>query len=165
MQNNRWAIALLVLISAALACNFVTGAGMIVPTVQTGQSQPTVANASTASPTAGSPTVEPSPSSPAGANSTQYKTEFPLPPNITNFTDLGNGAINFQAKMNLKDTIAFYRGGFAKAGYKEREINTAITDTTFSMVFDGHPSGKAIVIQGVDLGGGSTNVNIRFEKL
>ena len=78
---------------------------------------------------------------------------------------MGNGAINFQATMSLKDVIAFYREAFAKAGYKERSINTAITDTTFSMVFDGHASGKAIVIQGVDLGGGNTNINIRFEDV
>jgi hypothetical protein len=33
------------------------------------------------------------------------------------------------------------------------------------MVFDGDPSGQAIVIQGVDLGNGKTNVNIRYEKV
>src|SRR3989304_4348511 len=77
---------------------------------------------------------------------------------------LGDGPINFQTDMNLTDTIAFYREAFTKLGYTERTINTAITDTTFSMVFDGHASGKAIVIQGVDLGG-STNVHIRFEAI
>jgi hypothetical protein len=33
------------------------------------------------------------------------------------------------------------------------------------MVWDGHPSGKAIVVQGVDLGDGSVNVNIRLEDV
>ncbi len=78
--------------------------------------------------------------------------------------DLGNGAINFQTKLSLQETLTFYREAFAQAGYTEREINTAITDSTFSLVFDGHASGKAIVLQGVDLGG-STNVNLRFEDL
>ena len=32
----------------------------------------------------------------------------------------------------------------------------------FSVVFDGHPSGEAIVVQGVDLGE-SVNINLRFE--
>jgi len=46
----------------------------------------------------------------------------------------------------------------------EREINTTIEDATFSMVFDGPPSGKAIVIQGVNLGE-AVNINIRFEDI
>ena len=50
-------------------------------------------------------------------------------------------------------------------GLKERTVNTAVTDSTFSFVFDGYKNGKAIVIQGVALGANSTNVNIRFESL
>ena len=101
----------------------------------------------------------------SGSNNGGHDTKFPLPSSVSNFTDMGNGGINFQTKTSLKDAIAFYREAFTKAGYKERSINTAITDTTFSMVFDGHASGKAIVIQGVDLGGGNTNINIRFEDV
>jgi len=100
----------------------------------------------------------------AGGNS-GYNTKFPLPGNVSNFTDTGNGSINFQTSMSLKDTIAFYRDAFGKQGLTERTINTSITDTTFSMVFDGDPSGQAVVIQGVDLGNGKTNVNIRYEKV
>ncbi len=96
-----------------------------------------------------------------GANGTK----FPLPPSVKNFTQTSSGEVNFQTSLSLKDTIAFYREAFTKAGLKERTINTAITDTTFSMVFDGDPSGKAVVIQGVDLGNGSTNVNIRYESV
>jgi hypothetical protein len=33
------------------------------------------------------------------------------------------------------------------------------------MVFDGDPSGKAVVIQSVDLGDGSRTVSIRFEDV
>jgi hypothetical protein len=75
-----------------------------------------------------------------------FDTGFPLLPDVTNFMSIGNGGINFQTKMNLKDAVAFYREAFAKAGYKEREINTVMNDTTFSLVFDGRASGKAIVI-------------------
>lgn len=94
-----------------------------------------------------------------------YNTKFPLPGNVSNFTAQGNGEVNFQTNMSIKDTIAFYRDAFTKQGLKERTDNTAITDTTFSLVFDGDPSGQAIVIQGVDLGNGKTNVNIRYEKV
>lgn len=90
--------------------------------------------------------------------------EFPLPEDVNNFDDLGNGAINFQTSLSLPDAVTFYRFEFMGLGYTEREINTSIEDTTFSMVFDGHESGKAIVIQGVDLGE-SVNINIRFEDI
>jgi hypothetical protein len=33
------------------------------------------------------------------------------------------------------------------------------------MVFDGHESGKAIVVQGVDLGDGMVNISIRLEDV
>lgn len=99
------------------------------------------------------------------AGSGGYNTKFPMPPNVSNFTETGNGSINFQTSLTLKDTIAFYRDAFKKGGLTERTINTSITDTTFSMVFDGDPSGKAIVVQGLDLGNGKTNVNIRYEKV
>lgn len=99
------------------------------------------------------------------SSSSGYNTKFPMPSSVSNFTDTGNGSINFQTSMNLNDTIAFYRDALTKEGLKERTINTAITATTFSMVFDGDPSGQAIVVQGVDLGNGKTNVNIRYEKV
>jgi len=105
---------------------------------------------------------------PAGADgygSPAPDTTFPLPTSVSNFTATGDEAINFQTKMSLEDTLAFYRAAFAKAGLIERTINTAITETTFSIVFDGDASGMAIVVQGVDLGGGSTNVNIRYEDV
>lgn len=94
-----------------------------------------------------------------------YNTKFPLPQSIKNFTETSDGQVNFQTPMSLKDTIAFYRQAFGKAGLKERTENTAISDTTFSLVFDGDPSGKAIVVQGVDLGNGTTNVNLRYESV
>jgi hypothetical protein len=98
-----------------------------------------------------------------GTGSSSYSTKFPLPSSVSNFTDNGNDSINFQTQTSLEDTIAFYRDAFGGSGLTERTITTAITDTTFSLVFDGDSSGKAIVVQGVDLGGGTTNVNIRYE--
>ncbi|MGE5073265.1 MAG: hypothetical protein ACM3MF_07550 [Anaerolineae bacterium] len=99
-----------------------------------------------------------------GGSGGNYSTKFPMPDSVINFTEMGNGAINFQTKMSIKDTLQFYRAAFEKQGLKERETNTAITATTFSLVFDGDTSGQAVVLQGVDLGNGMTNVNIRYEK-
>jgi hypothetical protein len=103
-------------------------------------------------------------SSPSG-NSGKYDTEFPLPNNVQNFTKLDDASINYQTSMKLNEVADFYRDAFMKAGYEERDIITVINDTTFSIVWDGHPSGRAIVVQGVDLGNGMTNVNVRFEDV
>ena len=96
--------------------------------------------------------------------STEYETVFPLPDTVLNFMDMGNDSINFQTELSIEETIAFYRQAFEAENLTERTINTANTKTTFSMVFDGH-AGGTIVIQGVDLGDGTTNVNIRFEDV
>ncbi|MBN1303569.1 MAG: hypothetical protein JXA13_03970 [Anaerolineales bacterium] len=92
--------------------------------------------------------------------------DFPLTKDAKQVMEVGNGGVNYQTEMGLDEVIAFYREELVtKQGLKEREILTSITDTTISMVFDGHPSGQAIVVQGVDLGGGAFNVNIRFEDI
>ena len=96
----------------------------------------------------------------------EIESEFPIPDDVDagSVMDMGDGAINFQTSLSLPDAVTFYRFAFIDLGYVEREINTSITDTVFSIVFDGHPSGKAIVIQGVTLGD-NTNINIRFEDI
>ena len=101
----------------------------------------------------------------APSNAT-VETEFPLPDDVDagSIQDLGDGAINFQTTLSLPDAVAFYRAAFADLGYIERDILTGIEDAAFSMVFDGHLNGKAIVIQGVDLGE-SLNINLRFEDV
>lgn len=95
-----------------------------------------------------------------------FEGDFPIPDDVDagSVMDLGDGAINFQTSLSLSDAVSFYRSAFADLGYTEREINTSIEDAAFSMVFDGHSSGKAIVIQGVNLGE-AVNINIRFEDI
>lgn len=94
-----------------------------------------------------------------------YDTKFPLPDNVSDFTAAGENSINFQTTLSLEESIAFYRDAFAQQGLTERTVNTAFTHTTFSLVFDGDPSGQAIVVQGVDLHNGKTSVNIRYENV
>ncbi len=101
----------------------------------------------------------------SGTGADAIRTDFPMPGSVSNLTDTGNGSINFQTQLTVEKTVSFYRDAFTKAGLTERTINTAITDTTFSLVFDGDASGKAVVVQGVDLGNGTTNVNIRYEDV
>jgi hypothetical protein len=111
-----------------------------------------------------SPDEEGSASESGGVDS-EYDTIFPLPDDVQDFLDLGDDSINFKTSLSVEGAIEFYRQAFKAEHLTERSLNTAITETTFSLVFDGHSSGKAIVIQGVDLGDGTTNINIRFEDL
>jgi len=106
------------------------------------------------------------PESPSDSSATDFDSVFPLPDDVQNFTGQGDESqVNFQTSLSLEDAIEFYRQTFKDENLFERDITTTITEEAFSMVFDGHGNGKAVVIQGVDLGGGITNINIRFEDL
>jgi hypothetical protein len=142
MENKRLILVFTVLLTTSLACSLFGGGD------------------------GGSEVSPPSEGDvPPPSGSGKYDTEFPMPPKVENYMDLGDGAINYQTPMKLEDVVAFYRVEFEKAGYEERDVITSIVDEAFSIAWDGHPSGKAIVIQGVDLGNGTTNVNIRFEDV
>jgi hypothetical protein len=107
----------------------------------------------------------PAPAEESAEEPVEYDTVFPLPDDVRNFTgEGGEGMVNFQTSLILDEAIDFYRHEFTDLGLTEREILTVIEDTAFSMVFDGWPNGKAVVIQGVEMEGGS-NINIRFEDL
>jgi hypothetical protein len=96
------------------------------------------------------------------------KTDFPIPEDAINYskspTPGVGGSVNFQTELSLTEAIEFYQNQFQEQGLTEREINTAITDSTFNLVFDGSENGLAIVVQGVNLGN-QRNINIRYEKL
>ena len=95
-----------------------------------------------------------------------YDTNFPLPDNVSNFDGAGGDSpINFQTDLSVEDVVAFYRDAFTSDGMTERDLLTAITSETASLVFDGHNSGQAVVLQVVDLGNGSSNVNLRLEDI
>jgi hypothetical protein len=145
MKHLRFFVTLAILLMAMLACSVFSG----------GSSE-----AGPSSDGGG----DPPPEAPMGSGSDKYDTEFPLPPKVENLTELSDEAINYQTSMPLTEVVEFYRGEFESAGYDERDITTVINDTTFSIVWDGHPSGKALVVQGVGLGDGMINVNVRLEE-
>ena len=99
----------------------------------------------------------------SGGNSA-VDTDFPLTDDAFNITITG-GTTLFQTKLSLEEVMDFYRAYYEPKGYTEDEILTELTDNVFNLVFVGDPSGDAVVIQGVDLGNGSTNVSIRLEGL
>ena len=92
-------------------------------------------------------------------------TDYPLPADAVNVISVGNDVVNFQTKLSLDEGLDFYKDQFGKLGYTERNILTVTSETIFSIVFDGHESGKAIVVQGVDLGDGTINISITLSDI
>jgi hypothetical protein len=147
MKTSRLFLAVVVLILGLLACQ-VAGGGSATdePSVPSGGTDATEAPAS------------------GGGDTSTVDADFPMPSDASNVMEMGGGVLNYQTKLTLDEAMDFYREEFVSGkGYKERDLLTVTSETTFSMVFDGHESGKAIVVQGVDLGGGTTNVSVRLE--
>lgn len=100
-----------------------------------------------------------------GRGETSVRADFPMTDDASNVIDTGNGSLLYYTRMSLEDVMNFYRDEYAARGYTERESLTTVTGGVFSMVFDGDPSGKAIVIQSVDLGDGTRTVAIRLDEV
>ena len=100
-----------------------------------------------------------------GGNGNTTSTGFPLTEDAYNINEIGDGSLLYYTNLSLEEVMAFYRAEYTSRGYTEREILTVVSDGVFSMVFDGDPSGKGVVIQSVDLGDGSRTVAIRLEDV
>ena len=146
--------AILVLVLASLACQTLSGGG--------GDDAPELPAPSDDGGVEVAPQESDDSESESGASG--FESEFPIPDGAMNVQEMG-GSTNFQVKMTLDEAIKFYQGALTQEGYTERPILHVTSETTFSMVFDGHESGKAIVVQGVDFGDGTVNVNIRLEDV
>lgn len=92
------------------------------------------------------------------------ETEFPITEDASNLTILA-GATNYTTSLSIEDAVEFYRNEFTALGYTERTVLTVIEEGTVSFVFDGHPSGQAIVVQMVDLSPLGVNINVRLEDV
>lgn len=157
MKKISVLLAIMALVFASLACQTVLGGGndinpvvTLPPIVDPGN--PTVATPET-------PSDSSDPGSTFGSDS-----EFPLPEDAVNVVNVA-GTVNFQTKLSIEEVMAFYRDTYGKQGLTERDTFTTVSDGVFSFVFDGDPSGKAILIQGFDVGDGTTNVSIILQDL
>ena len=158
MKYQSVYLALGLLVLASLACQTLSGGSG-------GGDQPPVAtNAGDSNP----PTVSTTESGSGGSGGTS-DSGFPITADAFNVTELGDGSLLYYTKLSLEEVMAFYRVEYTSKGYTERELLTVVDADTgvFSMVFDGDPSGKAVVIQSVDLGqgDGSRTVSIRLEEV
>ena len=151
MKYYRIYLAIAMLVLTTLACQALTGGGGNDPgaTTEPGNSNPPAA------------TMAP--------GSTTSDTGFPMTADAYDVTEIGDGSLLYYTKLSLEEVMAFYRAEYTSRGYTEREILTVVEPDAgiFSMVFDGDPSGKAVVIQSVDLGqgDGSRTVAIRLEDV
>ena len=83
--------------------------------------------------------------------------DFVMPEDASNLMQIGDGTINFQTSLSIPDVISFYRFALIELNYTEREVLTTLDDMSFNIVFDGHESGLAIIIQGFKM---DTKVNV-----
>ena len=147
MKKHRIFLAIVLLVLASLACQALGGGG----------------DAPSSVPESGD--EDPPSSDNGGSNQGSSDSDFPMTKDAYSVVDVGDGTVLFYTKMSGDDVMEFYRDEYTSRGYTEREILTVVSDGVFSMVFDGDPSGKAVVIQSVDLGDGSRTVTIRLEDV
>ncbi len=154
MKHSRIYLAIGALVLASLACQALMGGGSNngndVSNSDSGGAQPE--------------TVQPTQAS-NDDNNSSIGTDFPMTADAFNVVEVGDGSIVYYTKLSAEEAMKFYRDEYTSKGYTEREILTVVSDGTFSMVFDGDPSGKAVVIQSVDLGDGSRTIAIRLEDI
>lgn len=157
MKDYRIYLAVALLMLASLACQALTGGdNQPVVTTEPGNSDPPaiVTQAVMTEDTGGNPTSN---------------TGFPMTADAYNITEIGDGSLLYYTNLSLEEVMAFYRAEYTSRGYTEREVLTVVDANTgvFSMIFDGDPSGKSVVIQSVDLGqgDGSRTVAIRLEDV
>lgn len=153
MKKYGTLLAILTLVLASLACQTIMGGGS---GDNDPQSPPPVDNNPGDFPTAPPESSDSPDSSPSG------NADFPMTDDASSVVEVG-GVLNYTTNLNLDEVMAFYRDEFGKNGFTERDILTVTSELTFNMVFDGHESGRAIVVQGVNLGNGSLNVNISLQ--
>jgi hypothetical protein len=151
MKKSSILFAILALVLASVACNTLLGGDSNAPEIS-----PPIENSGEQS--------QPEQNNNSGGGASGATSEFLLPDSATN-PQWMNGMTSYQAEMTLDEAMTFYRDTFSQSGYTERAILTVTSETTFSMVFDGHESGQAIVVQGVDLGNGMVNISVRLEDV
>lgn len=157
MNKNRFLLMISILVLASLACQALSGGD----NGDTNAPESNEENPSSSS--QGDSYTDKNDESNDGEGSSSA--EFVMTNDAYNVLDIGDGSVLYYTKLSADDVMEFYRDQLSAKGYIERELLTVVSDGVFSMVFDGDPSGKSIVIQSVDLGDGSRTVTIRLEDV
>jgi hypothetical protein len=158
MKHYRTCLSIAVLVAASIACQAVTGAGSdeapVVPSSTDSAPQPEVEQ----------PTAVFDDGNDNGSSDSSVSTDFPMTDDAFNVVEAG-GSLIYYTNLSADDALEFYRDEYTSMGYTERDLLTVAENGMFSIVFDGDPSGKAVIIQSVDLGDGSRTIAIRLEDI
>ena len=158
MKHYRIFLAIAVLVVASLACQAALGGrdNNNAPNSENGGTQPDPSQ----------PTEAATDSNKSNSDSSDtVNTDFPITDDAFNITELDAGSILYYTKLSAEDAMQFYRDAYTAKGYTERKAATAVSASTFSMIFDGDPSGNAIVVQSVDMGDGTRTITVRLEDV
>ena len=163
VKHHRIYLAIAILILATLACQAVTGGGdrdvddRAPATESIIQPQDTLPTEI--------PTEQPVENNNDSNPDSTISSQFPMTDDAFNVVEVGDGSLVYYTKLSAEAAMQFYRDEYTSRGYTKRDELTIVADGLFSMVFDGDPSGKSVVIQSVDLGDGSRTIAIRLEDV
>lgn len=90
------------------------------------------------------------------------ESSFPMPSDAFNTVSTPDTVV-YQTKLSSDEVIKFYQDEFGKLGYTEDSEMAVNFAGAFTMGFDGHESGRKIVIGGAPAGDGSTSVTVTLQ--
>jgi len=157
MKKISILLALTALVLASLACQTLMGGGDV-PTIP----NDTIPSDSGNTNDSGDPVAVPTVSGSGDNIIIGGDSEFPMTADAFNIISAA-GTLTYQTKSSTDDVMKFYRDQFDSKGYKEDPSMTITFGTGFTLVFNGHESGKSIYVVGADAGDGSTYVTITLQ--
>jgi hypothetical protein len=147
MKKYSILLAVVVLLLSSLACQTIMGGGngINVPEVPSGDV----------------PTLPPV-TTDGGNVTVGGESPFPVPSDSTNQVSTAE-VVTYQTKLSSDEVIKFYQDEFGKLGYTEDKSMAVNFSGAFTLAFDGHESGRKILIAGAPAGDGSTAVTITLQ--
>ena len=165
MKHHRITLAITVLVLATIACQAVMGGGARDVDDDTAPATESILQPTQDTQPLEAPTEAPSEAADTNDSDSPVNSPFPMTADAFNVVEVGNDNLIYYTKLSVEEAMRFYRDEYISQGYTERAELTIVADDMFSMVFDGDPSGKSVVIQSVDLGDGSRTIAIRLEDV
>jgi hypothetical protein len=148
MKKYSILLALIALVLSSLACQTVMGRGDndydAAPTYDANASTPTPGTNEDGDVTIGG------------------ESSFPVPSDAFNTVSTPDTVV-YQTKLSSDEVVKFYQDEFGKLGYTEDPDMAVNFAGAFTMGFDGHESGRKIVIGGAPVGDGSTSVTVTLQ--
>ena len=71
--------------------------------------------------------------------------------------------VTYQTNFTSDEVVKFYQDEFGKSGYTEDTSLSVNFNGIFTLAFDGHESGRKIILAGAPVGDGTTSVTITLQ--